>query len=478
MASKALYLSLAIAGIAVASATAYWWQHERAGASSLTRPAVGAAGAAGPGGGGARQAVSVEAGVVSVTRMVEEAQAVGSLRSRQTVVLKPEVNGRVTQLNYRDGAQVRKGQVLVQFDNLLELAQLRQSEAQLAIARTNHQRNQELAARNFISASAVDQSSAALQVAQAQYALSQATVARLRVLAPFDGIAGISNVNVGDYLSAGQEIVNLEDMAVMFVDYRLPERDQGRVRTGQLAQLRFDALPGQDFAARVMAIDPRIDAEGRSISVRACIDNSRLLLRPGMFARINAVFDVRENVTVVPEEAVVLSNGVPFVFRISPTGPNGSAVAQRVEVKLGVRRAGQVELTAGGLQAGEQIVLAGQQRLGTGSTPVTISGGTGVRSGVLDGSAAGLTPGEQAAQPVKVAQRDGRTAAPAASSPATAEAAVSPYAAPAAAASACAIPAAAGVPRTVAPRQPAVPRASVLAPVAPVTGAVPIATGV
>ena len=105
MASKALYLSLAIAGIAVASATAYWWQHERAGASSLTRPAVGAAGAAGPGGGGARQAVSVEAGVVSVTRMVEEAQAVGSLRSRQTVVLKPEVNGRVTQLNYRDGAQ-------------------------------------------------------------------------------------------------------------------------------------------------------------------------------------------------------------------------------------------------------------------------------------------------------------------------------------------------------------------------------------
>lgn len=185
MASKALYLSLAIAGIAVASATAYWWQHERAGASSLTRPAVGAAGAAGPGGGGARQAVSVEAGVVSVTRMVEEAQAVGSLRSRQTVVLKPEVNGRVTQLNYRDGAQVRKGQVLVQFDNQLELAQLRQSEAQLAIARTNHQRNQELAARNFISASAVDQSSAALQVAQAQYALSQATVARLRVLAPF-----------------------------------------------------------------------------------------------------------------------------------------------------------------------------------------------------------------------------------------------------------------------------------------------------
>lgn len=402
MALRALHLTIAVAGIAAASALAYWWQHERP-TSRAVAPAASPAGA-----GRAIQTVPVEAGRVTAMRMMDEAQAVGTLRSRQTVTLRPEVNGRITQLNFRDGSPVRKGQVLVQFDNQLELAQLRQAEAQLAIARTNHQRNQELAARNFISASAVDQSAASLQVAQAQHALVQATVARLRILAPFDGIAGIANVNVGDYLSAGQAIVNLEDMAVMFVDYRLPERYQTRLQPGQTARVGFDALPGEAFEARVLAIDPRIDAEGRSLYVRGCIDNARALLRPGMFARVSAVFDVRDNVVVVPEEAVALQGDKAYVFRILPQA-DGRTVAERLEVRLGTRRQGRVEIANGVLQTGEHVVLAGQQRLGAGRTPVSV-GNSGALSPLDGGAAAAAAPASQPVRAVVVADRAPSTA--------------------------------------------------------------------
>ncbi|KAF1020454.1 MAG: Multidrug resistance protein MdtF [Paracidovorax wautersii] len=399
MALRALHLTIAVVGIAAASALAYWWQHERLPAKGVAP----AASAGSPGAGRVSQAVPVEAGRVSVMRMMDEAQAVGTLRSRQTVTVRPEVNGRITQLNFRDGAPVKRGQVLVQFDNQLELAQLRQAEAQLAIARTNHQRNQDLAARSFISASAVDQSAASLQVAQAQHALAQATVARLRILAPFDGITGIANVSVGDYLSAGQSIVNLEDMAVMFVDYRLPERYQTRLQPGQIARVGFDALPGETFEARVLAVDPRIDAEGRSLYVRGCIDNARARLRPGMFARVSAVFDVRDDVIVVPEEAVALQGDKAHVFRIV-TLADGRAVAERLEVRLGARRQGRVEIVNGSLQAGEAIVLAGQQRLGAGNTPVSVSNSGALSP--LDGSAAAaLAPALQPARAVVVADR-------------------------------------------------------------------------
>ena len=123
----------------------------------------------------------------------DETQAVGTLRSRQGVMLRPEVSGRVAQLNFRDGERVRKGQLLLQLDDQLPQAQIKQSQAELSIAVANHQRNQELVAQKFVSQRSVEESAAALEVAQAKLALAQVTAARLKLLAPFDGIAGIRN---------------------------------------------------------------------------------------------------------------------------------------------------------------------------------------------------------------------------------------------------------------------------------------------
>lgn len=407
MASKFIYPVVAAVGIAAASGAAWWYQNKL--------PATGAkeAASAKPAGAGASAAarpVTVEAAKVQVVRLIDAMQAVGNLRSRQGVMLRPEVSGRVTQLNFRDGERVRKGQLLVQFDDQLPLAQVKQSQAELSIAQANHKRNQELAGQSFISTRSVDESAANLEVAQAKLALAQATAARLKIVAPFDGIAGIRVVNVGDYLKDGSDVVNIEDIDAIFVDFRLPERFLTKVKRGQKATIDLDALPGRKFVAFIQAIDPLIDANGRSVGVRGCIDNRQLQLRPGMFARINTVFGERENALVVPEEAIVPQGGRQFVIKLGDGPDTGTRVTQRVEVKVGIRQPGQVEIIDG-LKEGDSVITAGQQRVQKDGTVVRVidlaqpSDGRAADPASGAASAAPAKPGATDAGPLSAASR-------------------------------------------------------------------------
>lgn len=449
MASKLVVRVSALAVMLALGSAAYWYQ-TRPASKALEGPGgPGSPGAAAPGGapsagGGAGRGPgggkpAVEVAKVEVVRIVDDTQAVGSLRSRQGVVIKPEISGRITQLNFRDGDRVRKGQLLVQFDDQLPAAQIKQAEAELAIAQSNFNRNRELVEQNFISRRTVEESAANLQVAEAKLSLAKATAARLSILAPFDGTVGIRLVNLGDYLKDGAEVVNLEDIDAVFVDYRLPERFQAKVRRGQVAEIDVDALPGRKFQAVVQAIDPLIDANGRSLGVRACIDNRRMQLRPGMFARVSTVFGARESAKVIPEEAIVPQGGRQFVLKLVD-GPEGK-VTQRVEVKLGLRSPGKVEVLEG-LQADDTVVVAGQQRVQKDGTAVRVL--EVGRSGGPSGPGGPGGPGGAAAP--------GAPGAPAAGAPAMAGAA--PAGAPGAAS---------GV--TGAPRTPTVAKA--LAPSAP-----------
>lgn len=361
MANKIIYPLLAAAGIAAASGAAWWYQHKSPPAASVTT-------VTGP---TAAKPPVVDVASVAVMRLTDDTQAVGSLRSRQGVVLRPEISGRVTQLNFRDGDRVRKGQLLVQLDDQLPQAQVQQSRAELSIAVANHARNKDLVAQNFISQRSLDESAAALEVAQAKLALALATAARLKIVAPFDGLTGIRSVNVGDYLKDGADIVNVEDIDAVFVDFRLPERFQSKVQKGQTASVELDALPGARFVAVVQAVDPLIDANGRSVGVRACIDNRQLQLRPGMFARVTSVFGERDQAKVIPEEAIVPLGGKFYVIRLQPGATPAVQVSQRVEVKLGIRRPGKVEILEG-LAAGDTVVTAGQQRIQRDGTEVKV----------------------------------------------------------------------------------------------------------
>lgn len=303
--------------------------------------------------------------------LVDETQAVGSLRSRQGVMLRPEVGGRVKQIFFSDGQRVRKGQLMVQFEDQLQLAQVAQARAELSIAEANHKRNQELVAQNFISQRSLDESAAALEVSRAKLSLAQATLQRLQVVAPFDGITGLKQINVGDYLKDGADMVNVEDIDAVLLDFRLPERFQAKIRAGQKAQLTVDALPGRPFTAIVQAVDPLIEANGRSVGVRGCIDNRQQQLRPGMFARVNAVFGTRDNALLIPEEAIIPQGGRTFVVKVVAGDKPGSLVSERVAVKVGLRQPGKVEIVEG-LAAGDTVVTAGHQRLQKDGTAVRV----------------------------------------------------------------------------------------------------------
>ena len=462
MASKKRTIAFAVIGIAAATGAAWWLQKPTDAPRQDPAAVQGAAPAGGPGRGaapsGAGRAVAVEAVAVRQMALRDDAEAVGSLRSRQSVVLRPEVSGRITHLNFRDGQRVKRGQVLVQFDDQLPRAQVQQSQAELSIAQANHKRNQELVAQGFISQRSVDESAANLEVALAKLSLAQATASRLKIVAPFDGVAGIRGVNVGDYLKDGADIVNVEDLDAVYVDFRLPERLQGKVRTGQTAQVSFDALPGVRYAAVVQAINPQIDADGRSVAVRGCIDNRRLELRPGMFARVTAVFAERPDARVIPEEAVVPDGTSPYVFKIVEGKDPGSRVARRTPVRLGVRTPGFVEVLDG-LAAGDLVVSAGQQRIQKDGTAVRV-----VELGKPSGTG---SPGSaRAGMP-------GAKGKPDAASGAATAAAMAPADAPAAGAASAAASAAVGT-APVAPAAAASPAPqSTAALVAPLPGANP-----
>jgi membrane fusion protein (multidrug efflux system) len=372
MAYKNKYTVLAILGISIASGAAWWWQNKAPDAQADKTAVASAPSGPGPAaGGGPARPTSVEVAKVESMTLVDETQAVGSLRSRQGVMLRPEVGGRVKQIFFNDGQRVSKGQLMVQFDDQLPQAQLAQARAELSIAEANHKRNQELVAQNFISQRSLDESSAALEVSRAKLSLAQATLQRLQVLAPFDGITGLKQINVGDYLKDGADMVNVEDIDAVLLDFRLPERFQTKIRAGQKAQLTIDALPGRPFSAIIQAVDPLIDANGRSVGVRGCIDNRQQQLRPGMFARVNAVFGSRENALVIPEEAIIPQGGRTFVVRIVPGDKPEVKVSERVAVKVGLRLPGKVEILEG-LSVGDTVVTAGHQRLQKDGTVVRV----------------------------------------------------------------------------------------------------------
>jgi len=349
-------IAFALAGLAGLGYYAY--TANRAPAAAPGAPAGGAA--AKPGGGPPGGfAIAVEVAKIAAADFSDEASAVGNLKSNESVVMRPETPGRIAAVNFRDGAVVGKGAVLVTLDAAVQEAELEQARANLALARSNHKRNQELLEKKFVTAQALDNSAATLKVQEAAVQLAEAKVGRMRIKAPFNGMVGLRNVSVGDYVKEGQDLINIEDIGTLRVDFKLPETYLGRVAKGQVVEVSTDALPGEQFKAVLDAVDPMVDQNGRAISSRARLDNATGRLRPGMFVRVRLLFGDRRNVLMAPEQAIV-PGAQPSVFKVV----DGKAVSTKV--KLGVRRAAQVEIVDG-LVAGDVVVTAGQLKLRDGA---------------------------------------------------------------------------------------------------------------
>ncbi|MEN4920661.1 efflux RND transporter periplasmic adaptor subunit [Achromobacter spanius] len=291
--------------------------------------------------------------------------AVGSLRSDESVVLRPEVAGRIQAIEFKEGQPVKQGQSLIRLDDSVPRAELAQARANLTLAQSHYRRAVELQGKGFVSQQARDESASTLKVQEAAVALAQARLDKMTISAPFAGIVGLRSVSVGDYVNQGQDLAPLEAIDPLKVDFRVPEMYLSKVGVGQQLTLRLDALPGQERKGVVYAVSPLIDAGGRSILLRATVANQDGVLRPGMFARVQLLFN-QDKALVAPEAALSPSGETQYVYRVE----NG--VAQRREVTIGERREGRVEILTG-VAVNDKLVVSGLQRVTDGAS-VTIVG--------------------------------------------------------------------------------------------------------
>lgn len=307
----------------------------------------------------------VEAVQVKTSTLAQGITAVGTLRSDESIVIRPEVAGRIAEILFQEGKPVRKGATLVRFDASVQRAELQQAEANLNLNKSKHERAIDLQKKGFISSQAKDEAESNFRVAQASHDLASAKLTKLEIKAPFSGTVGLRSVSVGDYIRDGQDIANLEALDPLKVDFRVPEIFLKQVAAGQSLQVNLDAFPNQAFEGKVLAINPLLDANGRSIVIRAVVKNADARLRPGMFARVRLLTsDVQEAMTI-PEQALLPQGEEFYVFRVA----DGRAL--RVKVDIGQRREGYVEVLRG-IAKDDVIVTAGQLKIRDGA-PVRVA---------------------------------------------------------------------------------------------------------
>lgn len=308
--------------------------------------------------------VTVEAAPVKLGTVRRQIEAVGSLRSNEAVIIRPEISGRITEILFDEGQKVRKGMPLIRLDAAIAHAQVEQAKASLILSRANHERAEDLYRRGAGTQRARDEAVSKLRADEAALSLAQATLDKATLVAPFDGIIGLRKVSIGDYVNPGQDLVNLENIDQLKVDFRVPEIFSLQIKVGQAVQVRLDAIPNSAYEGTVYAVDPAYDPNGRAIILRARLPNRDGLLRSGMFARVTLLVEERDQAIVVPETALVPIGQNQFIFKVV----DGKAVL--TQIKIGQRRRGQVEIVEG-LERDAVIVTEGAVKLRDGTAVKT-----------------------------------------------------------------------------------------------------------
>lgn len=324
--------------------------------------------------------IPVEAAKVESGPLSERVVAIGSLASNESIVVRPEMAGRVVEIGFEEGQPVKKGDLLIRLDASLNQAEITETEARLKLAERNFERIEGLASNRIATERSRDEARSNLDVSTAALELAKVKLEKTRLVAPFDGIAGLRQVSVGDYVTTGQDLFNLEDIDPIKVDFRVAEKFLPAIRTGQTIEISVDAYPGRNFEGKVYAIDPRIDAAGRSIVLRARVDNQEGILRPGLFARVTLVLELKPEALTIPEQAIVPRGDSQFVFKVI------DGKVQQTKVTIGTRRNGRVEIVEG-LSNGDTVVTAGHQKLREGAGVKIIGEAVGGENGAPGPSA-------------------------------------------------------------------------------------------
>lgn len=299
-------------------------------------------------------------------------QAIGTAKARESVVISAKQAERISAVRFESGQRVSKGQVLIELDSGTVKAELDEARANLADLEIQVKRVQSLQSRQLIAQSQIDTTVASRNAARARM---QAATERLNdriIRAPFSGVLGLRQVSQGQYVNAGFAMVNLDDLDHMWVDFPVPESLLSKLKTGMTLNLEADAFPNRIFNAQVASIDSRIDVATRAIMVRAGIENSDGLIRPGMMMRVSLQQD-EIDALVLPELALQQVGNRTFVFIAAE---DGTAISR--DIGIGSRQAGHVTVNKG-LQAGDKVILDGTSKLRDGQKIKIIASDTQAR---------------------------------------------------------------------------------------------------
>lgn len=298
----------------------------------------------------------VDVAVARQDTVIDRIFATGQIEALQSIELRPEVSGRLTEILVREGAEVRRGTPLFKIDDSESRAQVARLEAERDLARQALERTRDLIARNASSQADLEQAEASSRSAEAQLELQQIRLDRTVVRAPFGGVMGRRFVSLGDYVDNGTRLTSLQTVNPQRVAFAVPERYAQRLANGQEVVFRVAAVAGREYTGTVEFVDPVVELPARTITVKARVGNRDRTLKTGMFVEIRLATDVRPNAVVVPEDAILPLQGLDFVWAVV------DGTAQRRQVQLGVRTPGFVEILSG-VEAGEQVVVGGLERL-------------------------------------------------------------------------------------------------------------------
>jgi membrane fusion protein (multidrug efflux system) len=292
--------------------------------------------------------------------VVETIRATGQIEAIQSIELRPEVSGRLVRILVREGSEVTAGTSLFKVDDAELEAQVARLEAERDLASQALARTRELLARDASSEADLEQAEANARSTEAQLRLQQVRLNRTVVRAPFGGVLGERLVSLGDFVTSSTSLTTLQTVDPHRAAFQVPERYARRLSPGQEVSFRVAAVPDRTFTGVVDFVDPVVRLPGRTITVKARVPNSDRTLKPGMFIEALLVTEVRPDAVIVPEDAILPLQGVDYVWTVSAEG-----TASRVEVEIGVRTPGYVEVSRG-LEPGTQVVVGGMERLGEG----------------------------------------------------------------------------------------------------------------
>jgi membrane fusion protein (multidrug efflux system) len=295
--------------------------------------------------------------------------AIGTMAAVQGVTVSADLPGTVDRIAFESGTFVRKGDLLVQLDTRQERAQLTTIDSQREFANQNFDRMKGLLDQRVISRAEFDRAVTDQKQSEAQIGEVNATISRKTIRAPFSGALGIRQVNLGQYLAAGDPIVLVQSLDPIYANFGVPQQDAGQVRLGRSVRITAEELSGVEFEGRITAINPRVDEATRNVQVQATLSNTRGKLRPGMFVEAEVLMGASRSVVTLPSSAISYAPYGDSVFVVTDLkGPNGQSyrgVRQQV-VKVGPSRGDQISILEG-VNAGDEVVTSGVFKLRNGA---------------------------------------------------------------------------------------------------------------